>query len=102
LVFQASALKSDAPPLRFLEFLLYEEEQAAILYNAGILVNVPAPQRYALHKLIVARQRIETKQSQDEARKDLRQVGELFQVLEEIRLFELRSAWGELLERGPK
>lgn len=96
------ALKSDAQPLRFLDFLLYEEEQAAILYNAGILVNVPAPQRYALHKLIVARQRIETKQSQDKARKDLRQASELFQVLEEIRPFELRAAWDELLEHDPK
>jgi hypothetical protein len=96
------ALRSDAQPLRFLDFLLYEEEQAAILYNAGILVNVPAPHRYALHKLIVARQRIETKQSQDKARKDLRQASELFQVLEEIRPFELRAAWDELLERGPK
>ncbi|GIK95881.1 MAG: hypothetical protein BroJett029_00900 [Alphaproteobacteria bacterium] len=97
-----SALKSDAQPLRSLDYLIYEEEPAAILYNAGILVSVPAPQRYALHKLIVARQRIETKQSQDNARKDLRQASELFQVLVEIRPFELRAAWVELVERGPK
>ncbi len=41
-------------------------------------------------------------ESQDKARKDLRQSSELFQVLERIRQFELRTAWDELVERGPK
>lgn len=96
------ALKVDAQPLRFLDFLLYEEEKAVALHNAGILVNVPAPERYALHKLIISRQRIETRESQDKARKDLRQASELIQALGEVRPFELRSVWDEMVGRGPK
>jgi len=96
------ALRADGQPLRYLDFLLYNEEKAVVLYNAGILVNVPAPERYAVHKLIVSRQRIETRESQDKARKDLRQASELIEILMEVRPFELRSAWQELLERGSK
>jgi hypothetical protein len=96
------ALKADAQPLRFLDFLLHEEETAVVLHNAGVLVNVPAPQRYALHKLIVSRRRIETRESQDKARKDLRQASELIQALSEVRPFELRTAWEEMIARGPK
>jgi hypothetical protein len=51
------ALGTDAQPLRFLDFLIWEPEQAVLLHGAGILVTVPAPQRYALHKLIISRRR---------------------------------------------
>ena len=53
------AFQTDAEPLRFLDFLIHEPEPAAVLYNAGIYVLVPSPQRYAIHKLIVSRRRQE-------------------------------------------
>jgi hypothetical protein len=43
--------------LRFLVFLILDREPAILLHATGVLVSVPAPQRFVLHKLIVARRR---------------------------------------------
>jgi hypothetical protein len=96
------ALQTDAQPLRYLDFLIYQEVHAAALYGAGIAINVPAPERYCLHKLIVSRLRVQTQESQAKARKDLRQAGELLTVLCDHRPYEIRDLWDELNERGPK
>lgn len=96
------ALQTDAQPLRYLDFLIYQEVHAVALYGAGIAINVPAPERYCLHKLIVSRLRVKTPESQAKARKDLRQAGELLTVLCDHRPYELRDLWSELTERGPK
>jgi hypothetical protein len=96
------ALQTDAQPLRYLDFLIYQEVQAVALFGGGIAINVPAPERYALHKLLVSRMRIKTKQSQAKALKDLRQAGELLDVLIEQRPYELRDLWEEMTARGPK
>jgi len=37
------ALKTDAQPLRFLDFLIHEAAQAVVLRGSGIYVYVPAP-----------------------------------------------------------
>ena len=47
-----------AQPLRFLDYLLYGEVPTVVLHGPGIAVNVPAPERYAVHKLIVATRRV--------------------------------------------
>ncbi len=96
------ALQTDAQPLRYLDFLIYQEVQAVALYGAGVPINVPSPERYCLHKLIVSRKRIQTTGSQTKARKDLRQAGELLAVLCEQRPYEIKDLWDELKERGPK
>jgi hypothetical protein len=96
------ALQTQAQPLRFLDFLIYQEVHAVALYGAGIAINVPAPERYALHKLLVSRLRINTGDSQAKARKDMRQAGELLSVLCDHRPYEIRDLWEELTERGPK
>lgn len=96
------ALRVDAQPLRFLDFLIYREVQAVSLRGAGIPVNVPAPERFALHKLLVSRLRMATPQGQAKASKDIRQAGDLIPVLIEQRPYELRDTWTELMARGPK
>ena len=96
------ALKADAQPLRFLDFLIYREIQAAVLFGAGIAVNVPAPERFALHKLLVSRLRFQARDSQAKAAKDLRQASELIDVLSDQRPYELRDLWAEMTGRGPK
>jgi hypothetical protein len=48
------ALQTDAQPLRFLDFLIYEPVPAVILHGSGSRVHVPRPERYAVHKLILA------------------------------------------------
>jgi hypothetical protein len=69
-----------------------------ILHDAGICVLVPAPQRYAVHKLIVSRRRPEGTAKRD---KDLRQAEILLELLAKKRPYELKSAWREAYERGP-
>jgi hypothetical protein len=93
------ALKTDAQPLRFLDFLIREPEQAVVLHGAGVCVLVPSPQRFAVHKLIVSRRRPEGTAKRD---KDIRQAEALLDVLAQKRPFELKEAWNEARERGPK
>jgi hypothetical protein len=88
-----------AVPLRFLDFLIYDAVPAVLLHNGGVLVNVPRPERYALHKLIVSRRRRESAAKID---KDLAQAETLLDVLAERRKADLRDAWEEMRERGPK
>jgi hypothetical protein len=92
------ALQTDAQPLRFLDFLIHDPEPAVILHGAGIHVHVPAPARYAVHKLIFSRRRPEGLAKRD---KDLQQADALFEMLGQKRPNELKLAWREAYERGP-
>jgi hypothetical protein len=94
------ALRTDAQPLRFLDFLIFEEEPAVALHDAGVLVNVPAPERYALHKLLVSQLRLETRQGHAKAPKDLAQAAALIETLGAARPRRLEERWRELSERG--
>ncbi len=96
------ALKTDALPLRFLDLLIHQEVQAVALYGRGVPINVPAPERCALHKLLVSRLRIATTGSQTKAGKDLRQSGELIAALAKRRPYEIKDLCAELTGRGPK
>jgi hypothetical protein len=91
------ALQTDAQPLRFLDYLIYEPTPAVILHNSGVYVHVPAPERYAVHKLIVSRRRPEGLAKRD---KDLQQAEALLEVLARKRPHELRLAWEEAYNRG--
>jgi hypothetical protein len=91
------ALGTDAQPLRFLDFLIREPERAVLLHGAGVLVSVPAPQRYALHKLIVTRRR---REGDAKRNKDLAQAAALLHILVRRRPHELRAAWAEAFARG--
>jgi hypothetical protein len=91
------ALQTDALPLRFLDYLIHEPEPAVILHDAGVPVLVPAPQRYALHKLIVSRRRREGTAKRD---KDIQQAEALLEALVKKRPYELKTAWTEAVGRG--
>jgi hypothetical protein len=91
------ALGTDAQRLRFLDYLIREPEPAVILYKAGIYVQVPAPQRYAIHKLIIAQRR---QMGSAKREKDIRQAQMLLEVLLRKRRDELRRAWEEAFGRG--
>ena len=93
------ALKTDAQSLRFLDFLIHEPTPAVVLHGAGIYVLVPAPERYAVHKLIVALHRPAGIAKKD---KDLQQAGTLLEAVGQKRPTELRLAWEEAYARGPK
>jgi hypothetical protein len=93
------ALQTDAQPLRCLDFLIHEPEPAVVLHGAGIHVHVPAPERYAVHKLILSRRRPPAIAKGD---KDLQPAGALLEILAQRRPEELKRAWEEAHERGPK
>ncbi|MFO1079328.1 MAG: GSU2403 family nucleotidyltransferase fold protein [Reyranellaceae bacterium] len=95
-----AALGTDAEPLRFLDFLIHDPEPAVLLHDVGVPVMVPAAQRYALHKLIVARRRIGTGLAKRS--KDLLQAEGLLGALAALRPAALRAAWREAEGRGGK
>jgi hypothetical protein len=83
-------LDAMAKPVRFLDYLLKDIQPAAVVSGAGILVNVPAPGRFALHKLVVAERRPAAWQAK--ADKDIAQAAELLDVLLESRPGDLLIA----------
>ncbi len=91
------ALRTDAQPLRFLDFLIHEPEQAVVLYEGGVLVLVPAPERYAVHKLILSVRRRTGNVKRD---KDLNQAQTLIAPLLEKRSRQLVAVWEEAFARG--
>lgn len=94
------AFGAHATALRFLDFLLVETVRAAVLTGSGVLVRIPTPERYALHKLIVAQRRAAT--SRDKSKKDIAQAETLIEALLEDRPDDLLDAWSDLLGRGKK
>jgi hypothetical protein len=87
-------------PLRFMEFSLENVHQAALLSEEGaVVVNVPSPARFAVHKLIVHGERAGSFRTK--ANKDLLQAASLIEYLAAHRPEELRDAWQDALSRGP-
>jgi hypothetical protein len=94
------ALKVSAQSLHFLNFLIAQPIKAAALYRSGILIQIPRPEAYAIHKLIVADRRAGPDRLK--ARKDLAQADFLIRVLAEDRPGDLSEAYTDAMERGPK
>lgn len=67
----------NAQPLEFLDYLIENPVKAVVLYRAGILVNVPDPARYAIHKLAGSQWHPAT--NPEKRRKDLQQAEALIE-----------------------
>ncbi len=78
-----------AQPLRHLDFLIHQVERSVLLFGGGVPVTVPRAERYAVHKLIVAVERID----QAKSSKDILQAHLLIQALAVRRPAELAQAW---------
>jgi hypothetical protein len=90
-----------AQVLRYLDFLIHEPIRSVVLHDASVPVLVPAPERYAVHKLIVATKR--NVFSADKAKKDINQAGSLIQAFDAVkRGSDLGFAWMEAWERGSR
>jgi hypothetical protein len=87
-----------AQPLRFLDFLIRSPVRSVLLYGGGVSVTVPAPERYAVHKLIVATRR----KDREKIAKDIGQSAFLIEALATFHALELTDAWIEAWQRGPK
>lgn len=87
-------------PLKFMDFSLEQVHQAALLSDDGaVVVNIPAPARFAVHKLIVHGERAGSFRTK--ANKDLLQAAALIEYLAVHRPDELADAWRDALSRGP-
>ena len=90
---------ASAIPLRFFDYLIHEPQNSVLLHKYGIGVSVPAPERYAVHKLIVAARR--DKSSVIKRDKDIWQAGLLIETMSELRMQDqLSDAFAEAKGRG--
>lgn len=87
-------------PLKFMEYLLQDVQQAVLFCRDGaVVVNVPHPMRYAMHKLIVAGERGAARAAK--SAKDLRQSTALLAYYQERSGWEAHEVWNDLVSRGP-
>lgn len=88
---------ASADPLRYLDFLIRHPIRSAILHEGGVPLTIPAPERYAVHKLIFSHLRTDL----SKAPKDIAQASALIRALAPMRSLSLSEAWEEAWERGP-
>ena len=94
------ALGVSAQSLHHLNYLIAEPIQAPLLYRSGVLVQIPRPERFAIHKLIVAdRRRADTDRLK--SMKDRAQAGLLIEVLSDERPDDLADAYETAMAQGP-
>jgi hypothetical protein len=92
------ALQTDATPLRFLDFLLRDPIDTAVLHRSGVLIRVPNPARFAVHKLLLSSRR---GREVPKSRKDHLQGEVLILALAGRDPDGLATAWREARRRGP-
>ncbi len=90
------SIGASAIPLVFQEYLAADAIDVIALYGSGVRVRVPAPARYAVHKLMLATRR------KDAAKrlKDLAQAQELVEVLLATEPLALEDALDDARSRG--
>ena len=95
------SLSVTAQPLKFLEYLVEAPTQTVLLDNLGhhCVASVPAPARYAVHKLIVHGER--DARYRTKALKDLDQAAALIEYAQANDRRSLEGAWSDALARGP-
>lgn len=87
-----------ASPLRHLDYLLDDLQPAVLLYEHGIMINVPAPGRFAVHKCVVSQKRPAAFAAK--ALKDRNQAEQVFQVLLENRPTDISLAYEAAKAQG--
>jgi hypothetical protein len=95
------ALGVNAQALNYLNFLIAEPIHAAAIYRSGVLVQVPRPERYAIHKLIVADRRRDGAGSL-KASKDREQAAFLIEAMAEDRPGDLSRAYSTAMDVGQR
>ncbi len=87
-----------AVPLTFQEYAAEETITTVALYGSGVLVRVPTPIRFAVHKLLVAQRRKPTEVAKKQ--KDLRQALELIDIYLKIDEGILQAELDDARARG--
>lgn len=92
-------LNCAAEALTFMEYLAEESMEAVALYGTGVLVRVPPPMRYAVHKLLIAQERRGLTLAKKQ--KDLSQARDLLDIYLETDSDGLQDALDDARARGP-
>jgi hypothetical protein len=93
---------ASAEPLRFMDYLIREPQRSVILHGSGIAVTVPEPERFAVHKLIIATRRRDDAAGRLKSQKDVMQAGEIIAAVAYAgRKERLAQLLAEARERGP-
>jgi hypothetical protein len=88
-------------PLRFLDYLIHQPVRAVLLHGAGVPVLIPAPERYAVHKLIVGSRRKDAGDTTAKSTKDRLQARSLIEAMIANRQqADVASAFMEAWDRG--
>lgn len=87
-------------PLKFMEFSLEHTTQTALISGEQVvLVNIPTPMRYAMHKLVIMGEREEAFRTK--IQKDAGQVAALTEYGLQRSPSALKAAASDLMSRGP-
>lgn len=98
-IYRHEPLNVNLQPLKFMEFSLERTTQTAVISGENaLIVNIPSPLRYALHKLVVMAEREE--QFRTKIAKDAGQVASLVAYALERSPYALQEAAEDLLGRG--
>lgn len=89
-----------AQPIDYLSYLIESPAHAVLLDANPVLINVPQPARYALHKLIVSQKRDRSRG--EKSVKDLEQAHQILSVIYKSHPYDLGIAWNDLVRRGSK
>lgn len=89
-----------AEPLRFLDYLLDEIQPAVAAFDTGLLVNVPEPARFALHKLVTSQRRPASQATKSV--KDIYQAEQVLKVLADRNIGAIYAALEAAEKMGDK
>jgi hypothetical protein len=99
-VYRFEPLNVNLQPLKFMEFSLERTTQTVLLSGENaLMVNIPSPMRYALHKLLVMAEREEAFRTK--IRKDAGQVASLVAYGLQHAPAALGDAAQDIMSRGP-
>ncbi|MBB2970024.1 GSU2403 family nucleotidyltransferase fold protein [Mesorhizobium sp. RMAD-H1] len=90
-------LQAGAVPLQHLRWLIADPIPACALYGSGIALYVPAPARFAIHKLIIAQKRTGDRSKRT---KDLLQAKALIEALQASDPWALADAYEDACAQG--
>ena len=97
--FRHEALGASLQPLKFMEFTLERTTQTAVISGKNaLMVNIPSPVRYALHKLIMMVERED--KFRTKVGKDASQVAAIISYAAERTPAALQAAADDIMARG--
>lgn len=95
-----AALNMWAQGLHYLNFLIADPIDAVSPYMEGLLIRIPRPERYAIHKLIISQRK--RMASNARAKKNLEQARAIIWAMAEDQPYELAQAIKDADSRGDK